>query len=119
MSLFDICIYYSMERTSKLSLSNKTIVNTYTIEQLCANSFAREEFIDRQKGGNLFNALQPLKCVCFNSNFETKLQDKLHGEKLITEYYISRRENSVPSGKISLNKLASLFKLAENLNFLR
>ena len=56
-SLFDICVDYSFEKTSSLSLSNKTIINTYTIEQLFKNSVVSEIYEAKTKRDNIFRSL--------------------------------------------------------------
>jgi hypothetical protein len=69
--------------------------------------------------------LQPLKCQCKDilpkSNQSPSNFILTHGEKLIGEYYTSRREAEAVKqpGRINLTKLSTLFKIAENLNFLR
>jgi hypothetical protein len=118
---FDICLGYDQEVTKCIGVSfNKHLkMNTLQNFRLSDSSYQQ-----RVNSLDLQSILKSNKCNCATNdildNFKDLNLSEVNVESLISHYYCWRKEQSeVTKVKMTPNRLSVVYKVAENVNFLR
>jgi hypothetical protein len=119
--LFDICLGYDEEITRCIGVSYNKHWNMNALQNLKLNNFKHQTKV---KSLEFPNVISHNKCACDESINEELLMKlslrSVNTEGLISSYYCWRKEQADwTKVKITPNRLSLVYKIAENVNFLR
>lgn len=118
---WNICVGYDQEVTKCIGISYSKHLKMNTLQNLRLNDHTYQAKVNST---DLQSILKANKCNCSSEDILDNLMDldcpELSVESLISHYYCWRKEQSeVTNVKMTPNRLSIVYKVAENVNFLR